>query len=180
MNILADLFVTFAKVGAMTFGGGYAMLPILQREGVDNKGWATEEELMDYYKGMLKLRSQFRVYAMRDKRALEKIKFYDKNGKMIDPYTKDAEGNVSADGNDMVVFSVDAWDRMEPWKRLWVIYAARKQVDEAEIVTAVLPKAKRLRVSDGISVLDIPEPVSQDTAVVVMAGGVSVFVEPWD
>ena len=49
MNILLDLFLTFAKVGAMTFGGGYAMLPILQREVVDNKGWATEEELMDYY-----------------------------------------------------------------------------------------------------------------------------------
>lgn len=49
MNILLDLFVTFAKVGAMTFGGGYAMLPILQREVVDNKGWATEEELMDYF-----------------------------------------------------------------------------------------------------------------------------------
>ena len=49
MNIYLDLFLTFAKVGVMTFGGGYAMLPILQREVVDNKGWATEEELMDYY-----------------------------------------------------------------------------------------------------------------------------------
>ncbi len=49
MNIYLDLFVTFAKVGVMTFGGGYAMLPILQREVVDNKGWATEEELMDYF-----------------------------------------------------------------------------------------------------------------------------------
>ena len=49
MNILLDMFLTFAKVGVMTFGGGYAMLPILQREVVDNKGWATEEELMDYY-----------------------------------------------------------------------------------------------------------------------------------
>ena len=49
MNIYADLFLTFAKVGVMTFGGGYAMLPILQREVVDNKGWATEEELTDYY-----------------------------------------------------------------------------------------------------------------------------------
>jgi len=46
---LWTLFATFAKVGAMTFGGGYAMLPILQREVVDSKGWATEEELMDYY-----------------------------------------------------------------------------------------------------------------------------------
>jgi len=47
--LLADLFWTFAKVGVMTFGGGYAMLPILQREVVDGKGWATEEELADYF-----------------------------------------------------------------------------------------------------------------------------------
>ena len=43
------MFLTFAKVGVMTFGGGYAMLPILQREVVENKGWATEEELADYF-----------------------------------------------------------------------------------------------------------------------------------
>jgi len=47
--MLLDLFLTFAKVGVMTFGGGYAMLPILQREVVEKKGWATEEELMDYF-----------------------------------------------------------------------------------------------------------------------------------
>ena len=46
---LLDMFFTFAKVGAMTFGGGYAMLPILQREVVENKGWAEEAELTDYY-----------------------------------------------------------------------------------------------------------------------------------
>ena len=49
MGIYLDLFFTFAKIGVMTFGGGYAMLPILQREVVDNKHWATEEELMDYF-----------------------------------------------------------------------------------------------------------------------------------
>ena len=43
------LFWTFAKMGAMTFGGGYAMLPILQREVVEGKHWASEEELMDYF-----------------------------------------------------------------------------------------------------------------------------------
>jgi len=47
--MLLDLFLTFAKVGAMTFGGGYAMLPILQREVVEKKGWATEAELADYF-----------------------------------------------------------------------------------------------------------------------------------
>ena len=46
---LWELFWTFAKMGVMTFGGGMAMLPILQREVVDNKDWATEEELTDYY-----------------------------------------------------------------------------------------------------------------------------------
>ena len=49
MNIYADLFLTFAKVGVCTFGGGYAMLPILQREVVEKKGWATDEELTDYF-----------------------------------------------------------------------------------------------------------------------------------
>ena len=46
---LLEMFVSFAKVGVMTFGGGYAMLPVLQREIVENKKWATEEELTDYY-----------------------------------------------------------------------------------------------------------------------------------
>ena len=49
MKLLLEMFLTFAKVGVMTFGGGYAMLPILQREVVENKRWATEEELMDYF-----------------------------------------------------------------------------------------------------------------------------------
>jgi chromate transporter len=46
---LLKLFLTFAKVGVMTFGGGYAMLPILQREVVEKNGWATDEELTDYF-----------------------------------------------------------------------------------------------------------------------------------
>lgn len=49
MNIYIDLFLTFAKVGLFTFGGGYAMLPILQREIVEKKKWATDEELTDYF-----------------------------------------------------------------------------------------------------------------------------------
>ena len=44
-----ELYIAAAKVGALTFGGGYAMLPIIQREMVDSKGWNTEEEIMDYY-----------------------------------------------------------------------------------------------------------------------------------
>ena len=49
MKDLWNLFLVFAQIGATTFGGGYAMLPILQREVVEKRNWATEEELMDYY-----------------------------------------------------------------------------------------------------------------------------------
>lgn len=49
MKNYLELFLSFARIGSMTFGGGYAMLPILQREIVENKGWATEEELSDYF-----------------------------------------------------------------------------------------------------------------------------------
>jgi len=43
------LFLRFAKIGVMMIGGGLTMLPLLQREIVEREGWATEEELLDYY-----------------------------------------------------------------------------------------------------------------------------------
>lgn len=46
---LWELFITFAIVGVTTFGGGYAMLPALQREVVDKRKWASDEEIMDWY-----------------------------------------------------------------------------------------------------------------------------------
>lgn len=49
MIIFWELFIVFFKIGSLTFGGGIAMLPMLKREIVNNKGWATEQELMDYY-----------------------------------------------------------------------------------------------------------------------------------
>lgn len=49
MKTLLELFAAFFKVGLFTFGGGYAMLPILQREVVDKQHWVTEEELLDCY-----------------------------------------------------------------------------------------------------------------------------------
>ena len=48
MKIYWELFAAFFRVGLFTFGGGYAMLPLLQKEVV-KKGWTTEEELLDYY-----------------------------------------------------------------------------------------------------------------------------------
>ena len=49
MNIFIELFLRFAKIGVCTFGGGYAMLPILRREVVEDKKWATDDELTDYF-----------------------------------------------------------------------------------------------------------------------------------
>lgn len=49
MKELLELFLSFARVGVLTFGGGYAMLPMLQKEVVEKHRWTTEEELMDYF-----------------------------------------------------------------------------------------------------------------------------------
>lgn len=48
-KLLFKLFVTFAKIGSVTFGGGIAMLPILERELSEKLGWTTEEELLEYF-----------------------------------------------------------------------------------------------------------------------------------
>ena len=49
MKELMNLFWTFCRIGGLTFGGGYAMLPMLQKEVVETHKWATEQELLDYY-----------------------------------------------------------------------------------------------------------------------------------
>ena len=46
---LLEIYWKFFKMGAVTFGGGYAMLPILRREVVENSHWMEEEEILDYY-----------------------------------------------------------------------------------------------------------------------------------
>lgn len=46
---LLELYLAFVKIGTFTFGGGLAMMPIMQRELVEKRGWITEEELIDYF-----------------------------------------------------------------------------------------------------------------------------------
>ncbi|MDR1018099.1 MAG: chromate transporter [Lachnospiraceae bacterium] len=48
-NIYIQLFVSFFRCGILTFGGGLAMLPLLEKEVVESRGWATNEELLDMY-----------------------------------------------------------------------------------------------------------------------------------
>lgn len=49
MKELWELFAAFARIGGFTFGGGYAMLPMLQKEVVEKHHWATEDEVLDYF-----------------------------------------------------------------------------------------------------------------------------------
>ena len=49
MNVLLELYLVFFKMGSFTFGGGYAMLPMIQEEIVTKRKWATEKEVLDYY-----------------------------------------------------------------------------------------------------------------------------------
>lgn len=49
MSLYLQLMTSFMKVGVLTFGGGYAMLPLLEKEIVLKQGWATSEELLDYF-----------------------------------------------------------------------------------------------------------------------------------
>ena len=49
MNQLLNLYITFVRIGCVTFGGGYAMLPVLERELVDKRHWTTMDDLRDYF-----------------------------------------------------------------------------------------------------------------------------------
>ena len=49
MNELLDLYFTFVRIGCVNFGGGYAMLPLLERELVDKRHWTTMDDLRDYF-----------------------------------------------------------------------------------------------------------------------------------
>lgn len=49
MKEYIEIFITFFRVGLFTFGGGYAMLPIAEREIIDKRGWITQDQLIDYY-----------------------------------------------------------------------------------------------------------------------------------
>lgn len=47
MGVISEMFITFAKIGSFTLGGGYAMVPVMEKEIVDKKKWLGKEEFMD-------------------------------------------------------------------------------------------------------------------------------------
>ena len=48
-KLLLELYMAFFRIGAVTFGGGYAMLPMLQKELAERRGWTTNEDILDYF-----------------------------------------------------------------------------------------------------------------------------------
>ena len=48
-NKYSEIFLTFFKIGSFTFGGGYAMIPLIEREVVHNKGWVSTKDIIDYF-----------------------------------------------------------------------------------------------------------------------------------
>ncbi len=48
-GLLRELFISWFKIGLFTFGGGYAMLPLIEKEVIEAKGWTNQEEIMDIY-----------------------------------------------------------------------------------------------------------------------------------
>lgn len=49
MKVLFQLYIAWFKMGLFTFGGGYAMLPMIQKEVIEKYKWASEDEIMEYY-----------------------------------------------------------------------------------------------------------------------------------
>ncbi|MDD4569418.1 MAG: chromate transporter [Tepidanaerobacteraceae bacterium] len=49
LKLLLEIFTVFFKIGSFTFGGGYAMIPLIEKEVVENKKWVAEEEVVDVF-----------------------------------------------------------------------------------------------------------------------------------
>ncbi|MBE6767104.1 MAG: chromate transporter [Ruminococcaceae bacterium] len=47
LRLMLELFISFFKIGAFTFGGGYAMIPLIQHEMVEKKGWISDDDILE-------------------------------------------------------------------------------------------------------------------------------------
>ena len=111
-------------------------------------------DLLAYYKGMLAIRKSFPEYWRRDKAVVDQITFH-----------------YCAPG--CVAFSFETESGRDKWKRLWVVYSARKEPWELP-----LPKADRLLLADGEHIFPQPMALDEKESVQIRTEGVSVFGEP--
>ena len=104
------------------------------------------EDLIDYYKGMLKIRKQFSAYWSRDPKVQELVKFH---------YVEDG----------LVVFCIDRLNEYEHWRKLWISYSTK---DDMMILD--VPKGRRFLMSDGIRCYDRPLQASRIKEILVYPG----------
>ena len=160
MTSLGSVFFQAGEEAARTklgCGDSFSSPPALN--ALDWERMYQYEDLIQYYKGMLKLRKEMPVYWKREMKALKQFTFYETQP-------------------ECVAFSVDASDAENPWKRLWVIYAKPEEGCEEEQRTLQLPKARRVLISDGRTVCEHPSRVTEGEDVTVVCSAVTVFGEP--
>ena len=120
------------------------------------------EDLIEYYRGLLNIRRIAGRYLRKDADAVKGLKIH-----------------KSMDG--CVIFSVEANDKTEPWKRLWIVYLTMEGAEHlAELngqKVLELPEGRRLLLCDGNKVLKTPMVIELKNYVPVCAGGVSIFSE---
>lgn len=162
MTSLGTVFFQAGEEAARTkMGDGNSFASSPELNALDWERMYRFEDLMQYYREMLKVRRTMAVYRKRGQEALEKIRFYETDA-------------------GIVAFSVDADSRADAYRRLWVIYNAKK-TDGAEFDEIRLPESDRRLLSDGKQVYPGKEQrVTRTELVRSWRGQVTVYGEEWE
>lgn len=147
MTGLGTIFMQAGEEAARTkYGNGNSYNAPSKSNQLDWNRMHEYKELIEYYKGMLKIRKQFSAYWSRDEKVLDLVKFH---------YKEDG----------LVVFTIDRLTEHEHWRKLLVAYSAREDI---EILT--VPKGRRFLMTDGIRCYEQPLQCSKITEVIVYPG----------
>ena len=166
MTCLGAMFFQAGEEAGRTklgIGDSYSSPPHLN--ALDWERMYEFEDLIEYYRGLLNIRKNSTRYMRKDMDAVSGIQFHKV-------------------GDGCVAFSVEASEKEEPWKRLWVVYTTKAGVDvlgevnEQKVLT--LPKAKRVLLSNGKEILKTPITIESTELIPVCAGGVTILGEMWD
>lgn len=147
LTSLGTVFFQAGEEAARTKNGNgntYNASSILNQ--LDWKRMYEYKDLMDYYKGMLRIRKQFSAYWSRDKKVQDLIKFH---------YKEDG----------LVVFSIDRFTEHEHWRKLWVSYSTRNDIEILSV-----PKGRRFLMADGIRCYEHPLQCSKITELLIYPG----------
>lgn len=147
MTCLGSIFMQAGEEAARTkLGNGNTYNAPSKLNQLDWKRMHEYKELTDYYKGMLKIRKQFSAFWSRDEKVLDLIEFH---------YLEEG----------LVVFSIDRMTEHEHWRKLWVSYSTKGDIDILDV-----PKGRRFLMSDGIRCYDQPLQCSKITELLIYPG----------